>query len=230
MLRVLVHNWWLLGLRGVFALAFAILVFSLQTFGFTWFLQAVAFTSVVELFGLFAFCAGIFTIIAAVRGYGKESGWWLVLLDGSAACLAGVAAVTVPNLTFIALVRLIALWALFMGACELLMARKLRHHLPDEWFLALSGAGSAAFGAYLFFGWASQVHQVINWLGCYALFSSFTMLALTVRLRNLRRHAHLAADQARWDRRIEDLHKAIRCAQAMGCDKVRVFTGMRVAE
>ena len=29
---------------------------------------------------------------------------------------------------------------------------------------------------------------------------------------------------------MEDLHKAIRCAQIMGCDKVRVFTGSRVAD
>ncbi|HYW41745.1 MAG TPA: sugar phosphate isomerase/epimerase family protein [Bryobacteraceae bacterium] len=40
----------------------------------------------------------------------------------------------------------------------------------------------------------------------------------------------LASEKARWDQRLEDLHKAIRCAQIMGCDKVRVFTGSRVAD
>src|SRR5262249_49930920 len=44
------------------------------------------------------------------------------------------------------------------------------------------------------------------------------------------REKRLAAEGARWDRRIEDLHKAIRCAQIMGCDKVRVFTGTRVED
>jgi hypothetical protein len=44
------------------------------------------------------------------------------------------------------------------------------------------------------------------------------------------RDKRLAAEKARWDRRMEDLGKAIRCAQIMGCDKVRVFTGSRVAE
>ena len=29
---------------------------------------------------------------------------------------------------------------------------------------------------------------------------------------------------------MEDLQKAIRCAQIMGCDKVRVFAGTRVAD
>jgi len=44
------------------------------------------------------------------------------------------------------------------------------------------------------------------------------------------RERRLSAEKARWDRRMEDLGKAIRCAQIMGCDKVRVFTGTRVAE
>ena len=44
------------------------------------------------------------------------------------------------------------------------------------------------------------------------------------------RQKRLASEQARWDRRMDDLAKALRCAQIMGCDKVRVFTGTRVAE
>jgi hydroxypyruvate isomerase len=40
----------------------------------------------------------------------------------------------------------------------------------------------------------------------------------------------VAAEKARWDRRMDDLSRAIRCAQTMGCDKVRVFTGSRVAD
>lgn len=44
------------------------------------------------------------------------------------------------------------------------------------------------------------------------------------------REKRIAAEQARWDRRMEDLQKVIRCAQIMGCDKVRVFTGSRTAD
>src|SRR5689334_17029818 len=39
-----------------------------------------------------------------------------------------------------------------------------------------------------------------------------------------------AAEKVRWDERMESLKRSIRCAQTMGCDKVRVFTGSRVAE
>jgi len=39
-----------------------------------------------------------------------------------------------------------------------------------------------------------------------------------------------SADQARWDRRIDDLGKALRCAQIMGADKLLIFAGTRVAD
>jgi len=42
------------------------------------------------------------------------------------------------------------------------------------------------------------------------------------------REKRLAAEKARWDNRLEDLKKSIRCAQMMGCDKLRVFAGTRV--
>jgi hydroxypyruvate isomerase len=42
------------------------------------------------------------------------------------------------------------------------------------------------------------------------------------------REKRLASEKARFDARMDDLHKAIRCAQWMGCDKVRVFAGSRL--
>jgi len=39
-----------------------------------------------------------------------------------------------------------------------------------------------------------------------------------------------ASDKAHFDRRMDDLAKAIACAHTMGCDKVRVFTGNRIAD
>jgi sugar phosphate isomerase/epimerase len=44
------------------------------------------------------------------------------------------------------------------------------------------------------------------------------------------REQRIAADKTRWDRRLDDLRAAIRCAHIMGCDKVRVFAGARVED
>jgi sugar phosphate isomerase/epimerase len=43
------------------------------------------------------------------------------------------------------------------------------------------------------------------------------------------REKRVASEKARWDRRMDDLRKALRCAQIMGADKVRIFAGTRAA-
>ncbi len=196
MLRILVHNWWLLLARGVLALVFAIFILFAQTSGSSWLLRAVVLASVVEFFGVFAFSAGLITIVASLRSFGKESEWWLLLADGLGACIAGAVALAAPNLTFLHLVHLIGVWALFVGGAELIMARKLRRHVPDEFLLALAAIGSMAFGLYLWLGAHLQLHQLLIWLGAYALFSAGTMLALGLRLRKLRSLAHRSAQHA----------------------------------
>src|SRR3954447_2278567 len=44
------------------------------------------------------------------------------------------------------------------------------------------------------------------------------------------REKRIAAEKVRWDHRMDDALRAFRCAQIMGCDKVRVFTGSRVED
>lgn len=44
------------------------------------------------------------------------------------------------------------------------------------------------------------------------------------------RKKRLDEDGAKFERRMEDLRKALNAAHILGCDKVRVFTGMRVPE
>jgi uncharacterized membrane protein HdeD (DUF308 family) len=196
MFRVLIHNWWVLMLRGIFALLLAIYVFFVQSVRVITLLRAVVLTSVVELFGLFACVVGILTIFAAIRGFSKDQDWWLLLIDGAGAFAVGVAVVLLPAVTILTLLKFIGFWAFFVGICELLIADRLRRHVPDEWFLALAAMGSVLFGTYMFLMWRPEVQRVFLWLGFYALFSAVTMLALAFRLRKLGAIAHLSAQHA----------------------------------
>lgn len=196
MFRVLIHNWWVLMLRGIFALVFGIYVFSVQSIRLTSLLRAVVLASVVELFGLFACVVGVLTIIAAIRGFSKDQDWWLLLLDGAGAFVVGAAVVVRPEVTILTLLKFMGFWAFFVGVCELLIADRLRRHVPDEWFLAVAAMGSVLFGTYMFLMWTPAVERVFLWLGFYALFSAATMLALAFRLRRLGALAHLSAQHA----------------------------------
>jgi len=192
MMRVLINNWWLLALRGVFALLFAILAFSLQTVMGMWLISAIALAGLVVFFGLLALSAGLCTIVAAIRCAGHNKSF-LLLWDGIIICVAGAASILAPRLDLIWLVYGIAVWALVAGVLELLQAQKLRRHIPDEWFLALTGAGSLCLGAYLLISRPTEAILMLRWLGIYAGFSAITILGLAFRLHALRAAAHKLA-------------------------------------
>ena len=71
MIRLLIQNWWLLFLRGVFAIAFAIFIFVFLPFVPAPFLREFAFASLAAIFALFGIATGLLTIAAAVRGAAK---------------------------------------------------------------------------------------------------------------------------------------------------------------
>ncbi len=192
MMRVLINNWWLLALRGVFALLFAAFAFSVQTVTGTWLLSAIALSGLVVLFGLLALSAGICTIAAAIRGAGHEKSL-LLLWDGIAICIAGAVILLAPRLDLVWLVRGIAAWAIVVGIVELLLARTVRRHIPDEWSLTLAGAGSFLLGAYFLVARTTGSISMLQWLGVYAGFSSVTILALAFRLHALRASVHVLA-------------------------------------
>lgn len=182
MLRILIDNWWLFVCRAVFAWIFAAYVWFVQGARLSSLLNAFAHASTVVLFGLMAFSAGIFTLAAALRPSSKGHERGLLLLDGFGACCAGVVAAVVPDFLLTHLIWIIAFFSLFVGACEMLMARKVRRHLRDEWFLLVAGAGSLIFGGFLLLGRTHSDSTLLVWLGAYASFSAVTMSGLSFRL------------------------------------------------
>ena len=185
MLRALLHNWWLLALRGCFALLFAIACFTVAGARSLWVFNSINLALITVLFGFFAFVSGAFTLLAAFRCLRLEPGCVVLLLDGVATCLAGILVVTLPSLTLLHLIEIIAIWALVVAGCELAIAARLWHHLREERFLAFGAAGSMLFGYFLLSEGVATIKGALLWLGSYALFSGSIMLLLAVRLRKL---------------------------------------------
>jgi uncharacterized membrane protein HdeD (DUF308 family) len=79
------------------------------------------------------------------------------------------------------------------GHLELVVARRLRRHIQDEWLLALAGLASLCFGLYLFLFWKGEPTTLLRWLAGYAAFSAVAILALAFRLRALRGSVHALA-------------------------------------
>jgi len=195
MIRALINNWWLLALRGFFALIFAILVFLLQPLAESFVTRPIVHTGLVIIFGLLALGAGMSTIAAAVYRAGKDRSHPL-LWDGIGVSVAGLVIVVAPKVELSTAVYLIAVWSIPVGILELLMARTLRRHIPDEWYLSLAGLASLSLGAYFLFARGDESASLLRWLGVYAAFSAVTILALAFRLHNFHASIHQLAERA----------------------------------
>jgi uncharacterized membrane protein HdeD (DUF308 family) len=176
-METLARNWWVLVVRGVFALIFGIVAFLLP--------GATVFALVI-LFAAYMGVDGIMAIVLAIRRAQQRREWWPLVLEGIAGI--GIAIITViwPGVTALALLYLIAAWALVTGVMEIVAAIRLRKVIRGEFFLGLAGVASIAFGiiAILFPG---EGALALVWLiGSYAILFGVLLIALGIRLRSFR--------------------------------------------
>lgn len=169
----LAHTWWLLALRGVVAILFGILAF-------LW--PGVAWIVVVASFAAFATMDGIFSLVAAFSGHGRRN-WWALGLEGVIGLSIGVITLVWPQVTQLALLYLIAFWAITTGVLEVLAAIRLREEITGEWLLALSGILSVVFGMALVLLPGPGALAVAWLIGCFAIAEGVVLLVLAYRLR-----------------------------------------------
>ncbi|MEM6530020.1 MAG: DUF308 domain-containing protein, partial [Chloroflexota bacterium] len=147
MAQTLKQSWWSLLLRGIAAIAFALLLIFLP--GITLATGALSF---VILFGTYALIDGIFSVVGAVRH--REGQWFWMLLWGIVSILAGILAIGNPlitaAITVTIIIYIVAFRAIAGGVMEIIAAWQLRKEIDNEWLLLLNGLFSIIFGAILF--------------------------------------------------------------------------------
>ncbi len=175
MTTVLTRNWWALALRGVFAILLGLAAFVLP---------GVTLAVFVALFGAYAIVDGVLAIIAGVRAAERHERWWSPVLKGLAGIVAGVLAFVWPALTTLALLYLIAAWAIVTGVLEIVAAIHL-HRAHGEWLLVLNGILSVLFGLFVIVWPGAGVLTLLWMIGVYAIVFGVVLLVLAFRLRNL---------------------------------------------
>jgi uncharacterized membrane protein HdeD (DUF308 family) len=172
------RNWWVVLLRGLAAIGFGIITFMAP---------AISLAAVVLLWGAYAFADGVLALVSAIRRRGESDRWWLFLVEGLVGIAAGVLTLIWPGITAIALLYLIAAWALVTGVLEIAAAIRLRKVIAHEWLLALSGIASLGFGILLVLFPGAGALAVVLWIGAYTLVFGALLVALAFRLRSLGR-------------------------------------------
>jgi uncharacterized membrane protein HdeD (DUF308 family) len=173
----LARNWWAALLRGLAAILFGVLTFLSP---------AISLAALVLVFGVYAIADGVLAVVTALRRRGGSERWGMLLLEGVVGVLAGVVALIMPGITALALLYVIAAWAVVTGALEIAAAIQLRKAISGEWLLALSGVLSVGFCLLLVAFPGAGALTVVLWIGAYALVFGALLIALAFRLRALR--------------------------------------------
>jgi uncharacterized membrane protein HdeD (DUF308 family) len=137
------------------------------------------------LIGAYFIVDGIFTGVAAVRAIQQKQQWWVLALEAVVSVIAGVIAWVWPGLTALALVYVIAAWAIITGIFEIVAAIRLRQEITNEWLLILSGALSVLFGIIIAIFPRSGALGVIWIIGIYAIAFGELLVILSFRLRGM---------------------------------------------
>ena len=170
-------SWKSLALRGAAALLFGILTL-------IW--PAISLIALILLFGVYALVDGASIFVAAAA---RDSDGWgsrgLLFLHAALGVLVGIITFIWPGITALALLYLIAAWALVTGALQLVAAVRLRKQIQNEWLLGLTGALSVVLGILLAIRPGEGVLAVTWLIGPYAFLVGILLLALAFRIRKL---------------------------------------------
>jgi uncharacterized membrane protein HdeD (DUF308 family) len=173
MTQSLAKNWWALALRGLAAVIFGILAFA-------W--PGITLQALVLMFGVYALIDGIFDLVAAFRGENRRARWALIL-EGLLGIAAGVVAFVWPETAAVALLFVIAAWAIITGVLEIIAAVRLRREIDNEWLLGIAGVLSILFGLALVLFPGAGLLTLVFLIGGYAIVFGVLMIALGLRLR-----------------------------------------------
>jgi uncharacterized membrane protein HdeD (DUF308 family) len=184
MVMVLARNWWALVLRGFFDVLFGITAF-------VW--PGITLAVLVLLYGAFALVDGSFAIAAVLVGRTRGMPSWALLVEGLAGIAVGAITFFWPGITQLALLFLIAAWAVVTGVFEIVAAVRLRKEIRGEWLLALSGVLSVAVGVALVVNPGAGLLAISWMIGTYAIIFGVLFIVLGFRLRSwLRRESFIA--------------------------------------
>ncbi len=178
MATALSRKWWLLLIRGILAVLFGFMAFA-------W--PALTLVTLVLLYGAYAFVDGLTAIWVGVSS--RALG---ILLFGILGVIVGIYTFFYPGVTAIALLYLIAAWALVRGIFEIVTAIQLRKEISYEWVLVISGLISIIFGVVLVANPRGGALAMILVIGAFAFAFGVMMIVLAFRVR-------------RWPKRLERL-------------------------
>ncbi len=141
--------------------------------------------ALIWLFGAFSLVYGAFLLGSGLNLLAHRSTEWVpYVLGGAAGVAIGAVSFLRPGITALALVYLIAAFAILTGVFEFIAAIDLRGQDGDLW-LGLSGVISFIFGVLIAIWPGSGVLAVLWFIGLYAILSGVSLLVAAFQIHGL---------------------------------------------
>lgn len=173
------RHWWAIALRGVLAILFGLMAL---------FWPHLTLAILVIFFGSFALVSGFFAVVAAIGDRGLHARWWVLLLEGLVGIAVGLITFFWPAITALALLFLIAAWALLTGFLEISTAIWMHRAVGNEWMLLCGGIASVIFGLLLA-ALPGVGLLALTWLiGMYAIVFGILLLVWAFQWRKTSNH------------------------------------------
>ena len=160
-------------MRGLVAGLFGLLVIIRPGLAF------VTLPLLVTLLGAYILIDGIVTIVAGARASGVRK--WLRLVEGALGVLAGVVAIARPGVAGLAVLYVVAAWAVLSGISKI--ASAIRGRVEHEWLMVVSGVITVIFGVVLAFLPGTTLLALVWVIGIYAIAIGLAFIAYSYRLR-----------------------------------------------
>jgi uncharacterized membrane protein HdeD (DUF308 family) len=168
--------WWLVLLRGISMVIFGLVALVLP---------GIALLTLVWLFGFYAILDGVAAIMIGIRTRG-EPHWVWTIVQGVVSVLAGVVALIWPGVTALALLFVVAFWAIVLGIGEIGGAFASRKSGSNAWGWTLAaGILNVVFGVLLLIWPASGILTLIWLVGVFTLAGGIALIVLAFRVRSV---------------------------------------------
>lgn len=131
--------WWSILTKGIVAIVFGVIAI-------LW--PGITLLTLVILFGAFFLIDGIFTIVISTKHHKIQKHWRWSLAAGIAGLALGIIVLSMPIVTEIVLIYVVAAWAIIMGVLGIINAVRMRKQVNMGWPLT-SGIIGIAFGTVI---------------------------------------------------------------------------------
>src|SRR5262249_29720622 len=132
-----------------------------------------------------ALADGVFCLVAAFQLHDGGRPMPPLIVMGLVGLAAGIATLVWPGMAALVLLWFIAVWAVIVGALQIVAAIPFRRVIANELWLGLSGALSITFGVVLFARPGAGALALVFVIGWFAILFGITHIMLGFRLRSL---------------------------------------------